>query len=299
MKPSRLIACVVAAVAFICAAQAQLGEPGKTQVAAADPMHGKQPGDARDDNGLKMKFVWCPPGIFAMENIDGIEEPAAEGNISVSSDDEFDATVDPATTHDEADDAADKVDVEAKPVSQVSPAKVFLKRGYWLGKCEVTQSEWKQVMATEPWKGKNFLKEGDDFPVTSVSWDDAMNFCRKLTAQERMQLRLPVGWEYTLPTEAQWERACRARTQTKFSFGDDEVKLGDFAWFNVNSRNARQPGARAVGQKKPNPWGLYDMHGNVWEWCRDVYDGRLRGGINPEATQGACARVFRGGSWYV
>jgi len=154
-------------------------------------------------------------------------------------------------------------------------------------------------MATEPWKGKNFLNEGDNFPVTSVSWDEAMNFCHILTEQERKERRLPDAWEYTLPTEAQWERACRARTETKFCFGDDEFKLGDYAWFNDNSRDARQQGARAVGRKEPNPWGLHDMHGNVWEWCRDVYDTKLKGGIDPEATKGGSTRVFRGGSWYV
>ncbi len=233
-----------------------------------------------------------------MEKVDYLETI----NESAKTDDDI-ADNDDRDIDDHDKDAPDED--EDNPVPRVSftkelnPAKVFLKHGYWLGQCEVTQAEWKQVMATEPWQGKNFVKVGADFPATSISWDDAMKFCRNLTEQERKERRLPADCEYTLPTEAQWERACRARTETQFSFGDDEFKLGDYGWFNDNSRDARQQCAHIVGQKKPNPWGLHDMHGNVWEWCRDVHDSRVRGGIDPERTKGGTARVFRGGSWYV
>jgi len=231
----------------------------------SDKFIGTEAGQIRDDNGLKMELVWCPPGKFTMEQVEQI--------------------------------------------GKTTPVKVFLTRGYWLGKYEVTQAEWKQVMATDPWKGAKLTKEGDDFPATSIIWNDAMEFCRKLTQQERVAGRLSNGWEYTLPTEAQWEHGCRARTETKFSFGDDESKLGEFAWFFDNAWKAGELYAHRVGQKKPNPWGLFDMHGNAFEWCRDWYSGKLPGGNDPEVTDQIqllmnhvivtpdSMRVLRGGGW--
>jgi formylglycine-generating enzyme required for sulfatase activity len=193
-----------------------------------------------------------------MEEVEVIEEPAVENEENpINDDDEVDRI--------------DKAAPQPRQTAKITPVKVFVTTGYWLGKYEVTQAEWKQLMRTEPWKGKNPTKDGDDSPATYVSWDDAMAFCRKLTEQERQSGRLPSDWEYNLPTEAQWERACRARAQTKFSFGDDASKLGEYAWFNGNAGNAGEQYAHRVGQKKPNPWGLCDMHGNVWEWCRDDY----------------------------
>jgi formylglycine-generating enzyme required for sulfatase activity len=170
--------------------------------------------------------------------------------------------------------------------------------GFWLGKYEVRQLEWRQVMSTEPWRrNKPQEGEGDDFPAIYVTWNSAMEFCRKLTEAERKSGRLLDGWEYTLPTEAQWERACRARTETPFSFGDDTLKLSEWAWFADNAMNRGEHYAHRVGQKNANPWGLCDMHGNVWEWCRDVYAERLPGGRDPELTDTASNRVFRGGGW--
>jgi formylglycine-generating enzyme required for sulfatase activity len=179
---------------------------------------------------------------------------------------------------------------------------VTFTNGFWLGKYEVTQSEWTLVMKTQPWKGQRSTKEGAGFPATFVSWNDATNFCRKLTEQERQAGQLPEEWEYTLPTEAQWERACRAQTETRFSFGDDESKLGNYASFAINALIAGEEYAHRVGQKKPNPWGFFDMHGNVWEWCRDAYTVKLPGGRDPEVkpdekTKGS-TRVQRGGGWY-
>jgi formylglycine-generating enzyme required for sulfatase activity len=181
--------------------------------------------------------------------------------------------------------------------------KVGLTKGYWLGKYEVSQSEWKHVMKTEPWKGQHCAKEGEDYPATFVRWNDATDFCRKLTEQERQAGRLPIGWEYTLPTEAQWERACRARSQTLFSFGDDESKLSDYAWFKENALKSGEPYAHQVGQKKANLWGLHDMHGNVSEWCRDVFAEKVPGGRDPEVTADekskGSIRAKRGGNWGV
>jgi formylglycine-generating enzyme required for sulfatase activity len=276
VKLAKLFVTFLAFVWCLPATESKTDEPAKSEKPAADPMLGKKLGQVRDDNGVKMKLVWCPPGFVTMEQVEIAEEPVA--------------------TEDE-----DQAAIKTRRVEKITPVKVLLTRGYWLGKYEVTQSEWKQVMKTEPWKGRDFTKEGDDFPATFVSWEDALSFCSKLTDQEQKAGRLTNDWEYTLPTEAQWERACRARTETKFSFGNDESKLGDYEWFVGNAHNAGEQYAHRVGQKKANPWGLYDMHGNVCEICRDVYTEKLPGGRDPEVKPDkktkSSTRVIRGGGW--
>ena len=166
---------------------------------------------------------------------------------------------------------------------------VILTEGFWLGKTVVTQAQWEAVMGGNPSKFKN---AGRDAPVEQVSWDDAMQFCRKLTERERQAGHLPEGHEYTLPTEAQWEYACRAGTTGPFAGNGDLDSMG---WYNQNSGNTTHP----VAQKQPNAWGLYDMHGNVWEWCRDWY-GHYPGGsvTDPTGPSSGSDRVLRGGSWY-
>jgi formylglycine-generating enzyme required for sulfatase activity len=156
--------------------------------------------------------------------------------------------------------------------------------GFWMGKYEVTQAQYQSIMGTNP---SFFSNNGASNPVEQVSWDDAMEFCRKLSEKTEKK--------YTLPTEAQWEYACRAGTITAYSFGNYENQLGNYAWWLGNSVSATHP----VGQKEPNSWGLYDMHGNVWEWCLSLYkpypysetDGR-----NILSEEGS-GRVLRGGSW--
>ena len=148
--------------------------------------------------------------------------------------------------------------------------KVTLTQGYWLGKYEVTQAQYEAVMGENPSRFK-----GADLPVENVSWNDAMAFCAKLTERDQTASRLPRGYEYILPTEAQWEYACRAGTMTAFNNGTDieaeeEIygecpNLDEVAWYWCNSSNKPHP----VGQKLPNDWDLYDMHGNVFEWCLD------------------------------
>ena len=161
--------------------------------------------------------------------------------------------------------------------------EVTLSKGYWMGKYEVTQAQYEAVMGTNPSKWK-----GADLPVEMVSWNDAMVFCAKLTEIEKAAGRLPQGYEYTLPTEAQWEYACRAGTTTALNNGknlSDEwecPEMDEVGWYYDNSGKKTHP----VGQKLPNAWGLYDMHGNVWEWCLDWYPGYE--GSN---------RMVRGGSW--
>jgi RNA polymerase sigma factor (sigma-70 family) len=188
---------------------------------------------------------------------------------------------------------------------------VELSKGFWLGETEVTQGQWQKLMGTRPWtrgREKGFdglrldIKEGPEYAASYINHDDALSFCQKLTTQEQAAGRLPKIWKYTLPTEAQWEYACRAGTKTRFSFGDDESQLSEYAWFRKNPNDVKQQCAHQVGLKKPNAWGLRDMHGNVWEWCRDFYGNRLPGGKDPAVLSESFPpfgknQVVRGGSW--
>jgi formylglycine-generating enzyme required for sulfatase activity len=156
--------------------------------------------------------------------------------------------------------------------------------------------------------GKPPPGEGDDFPVVEVNHSEAEAFCRALTAQAREAGGLPSDWEFRLPTEAQWEYACRAGTTTATAFGD---ALGSRqANFQGRSYNGAEPGpvrgrAAPVGSYPANAWGLHDLHGNVYEWCRDWYHPRLPGGRDPDRSvrvgrrnpNGTHSRVRRGGAW--
>jgi formylglycine-generating enzyme required for sulfatase activity len=160
--------------------------------------------------------------------------------------------------------------------------EVTISKPFYMGVTEVTQAQYEAVMGTNPSDFK-----GATNPVEIVSWNDAAEFCKKLSEKTRQAVRLP--------TEAEWEYACRAGTQTAFSFGDDPSALGDYAWWAKNSAKTTHP----VGQKKPNAWGLYDMHGNVWEWCADWYEAYPKGSVtDPSGPAIGDRRVLRGGSWY-
>jgi formylglycine-generating enzyme required for sulfatase activity len=166
--------------------------------------------------------------------------------------------------------------------------RVTLTHGFWLGKTHVTQAQYEAVTGSNP---SHFTAVGKDAPVERVSWLDAMEYCRKLTERERAAGRLPEGYVYTLPTEAQWEYACRAGTKGAHS-GNPEL----MAWYEGNSGGSTHP----VAQKQPNPWGLYDMYGNVLQWCRDWY-GDYPGGevTDPTGPSHGYFRMARGGSWRV
>jgi formylglycine-generating enzyme required for sulfatase activity len=168
---------------------------------------------------------------------------------------------------------------------------VTLTSSFSLGKTEVTQKQWQQVMGTTPWD-KSAMESNEDVPACCMTWLDATDFCQKLTERERSSGGLPAGEQYRLPTEAEWEYACRAGTTTAYSFGDEEPKLGDFAWFSGNADGKVHP----AGTKKPNPWGLYDMHGNVFEWCSDYHAEKQASGVDPVGPAGGSNRVYRGGS---
>jgi sulfatase modifying factor 1 len=169
---------------------------------------------------------------------------------------------------------------------------VTISKAFYMQTTEVTQGQWMAVMGTEPWKGKSYVKEGPNNAASYVSWNDAVAYCKKLSEKE--------GKTYRLPTEAEWEYACRAGTETAWSFGDDEKALGDYAWYEENSSAINEKYAHQVGLEKPNAFGLYDMHGNVLEWChdyfgKDYYNQPLE--KDPRGPASGSSRVLRGGSW--
>ena len=154
--------------------------------------------------------------------------------------------------------------------------KVTLTRGFWMLETPVTQAMWEDIVETYPCHFS-----GKDLPVEQVSWDDCQEFCKKLSKK--------LGLTVSLPTEAQWEYACRAGTTGAYA-----GNLGKMGWYSSNSRRKTHP----VGQKKPNAWGLYDMHGNVWEWCQDWYGLYSASPTSdPTGPNSGSYRVNRGGGW--
>ncbi len=171
--------------------------------------------------------------------------------------------------------------------------RVTISRPFYMGETEVTQGQWKAVMGTEPWKDEVFVKEGTNYPATYVSWEDAVEYCRRLSESD--------GRQYRLPTEAEWEYACRGGSTGSYSFGDDVSALSRYAWFQENTWDKDEWYAHLVRQKLANPFGLYDMHGNVWEWCSDWYGEKYYGeslSVDPEGPNDGKSRVYRGGSWF-
>jgi len=169
-------------------------------------------------------------------------------------------------------------------VGNAIPHEVRLTKPFYMGVVEVTQEQYSIVMGNNPSK-----TIGANLPVEQISWPDATEFCRQLSALPKERA---AGRTYRLPTESEWERACRAGTTTEYSFGEAANNLLDYAWFLNNSENRTHP----VGQKKPNPWELYDMHGNVWEWCQDWEGDYPNGDVtDPLGPQEGTRRILRGG----
>ena len=179
-----------------------------------------------------------------------------------------------------------------RSISEGPQHKVTISKPFYMGITEVTQEQYEAVMEQygavvekDPSKFR-----GSKLPVETVSWNDAAAFCKALSKKTNKAVRLP--------TEAEWEYACRAGTRTRFHFGDDEGKLGGYSWHRNNSEGK----THLVAQKKPNPWGLYDMYGNVYEWCSDWYSKDYHTGataIDPQGPSSGTARVFRSASWQV
>ena len=223
--------------------------------------------------GVSMKLVLIPAGKFKMGNNDT-----------------------PAET-------IKKVGGEEEHLADEYPAHdVTISKPFYMGIYELTQAQWKAVMGTEPWMTKTALGYAgaqprpagvDDYPAVWMSSYDAIEFCRKLSKK--------TGMTVSLPTEAQWEYACRAGSTTTFSFGDDLSKLIDHGWYGGLTGGQKEDYAHRVGQKKPNAWGLYDMHGNVWEFCRDWYDKDFYSrspSVDPENTTETDLRCLRSGSFH-
>lgn len=238
---------------------------GATQDSAS--FRGAAAGQEREVEHIRL--CWCPPGEFLMGSPSG----------------------------------------ETGRRSDEAQVRVMLTHGFWIAKFEVTQAQWAQVMGSlpEPRPTAQFGL-GDTFPVYWVSYIAADAFCRTLSTQAARSRAIPVGWELRLPTEAQWEYACRAGTATATAFGN---QLGrQQANFSGAPLNGGQDGeaprrAVAVGSYPPNPWGICDMHGNIFEWCRDWYHTRLPGGVDPDLhdvrgtpnRDRTYSRVRRGGAW--
>jgi formylglycine-generating enzyme required for sulfatase activity len=215
--------------------------------------------------GVMMLMKWCPPGSFLMGSPEGEEERYCNEN----------------------------------------QVHVTLSKGFWIAQTQVTQAQWKAVMGNNRssfWRqlirkpptsaaqkavmanNPSYFK-GENRPVETVSWHDAQEFISRINATDT----LSDGMQMALLTEAQWEYACRAGEAGPYSGGT----LDEVAWYHGNSGGQTHP----VGEKKPNAWGLHDMHGNVWEWCSDWYGGSLQGGVDPKGLDSGSFRVLRGGSW--
>ncbi len=229
---------------------------------------GTKPGYEREIAGIKM--CWCPPGKFIMGS------PRSE----------------PERRPDE------------------TQVEVTLTKGFWMSKYEAKQGDWKRAVGKLPGPTTDELPEGDEYPVGNVNFAETEAYCAKLTELGHQSRSLPMEWEFRLPTEAQWEYACRAGTTTATSFGDSLSPKQ--ANFKKQPYNGGEPGpflgmVAKVGAYPPNAWGLCDMHGNIFEWCRDWYHVRLPGGTDPDLysakqtaaknRDGSISRVRRGGAW--
>src|SRR5438093_8919459 len=229
---------------------------------------GLKAGDEREVGGIKL--CWCPAGKFIMGS------PPSEP--------------------------------ERRPGED--QVEVTLTKGFWMGKYEVTQGQWRQIVGKLPGELTAAGGEGKDMPLYNVNFAEAEEYCRKLTQRGHASRSLPQNWEFRLPTEAQWEYACRAGTTTATAFGDKlSSKQANFQGkpYNGAEEGPSLKRTAPIGSYPANPWGLHDMHGNVFEWCRDWYHAKLPGGVDPDLYSAkdsaqpnrtrSYSRVRRGGCW--
>lgn len=218
------------------------------------------------DDSVAMRFTWIPPGMFTMGGF-----PLDAGGWIT----------------------------EAQP-PETPKHEVVISKGFFLGETEVTQEQWYAVMHSAPWRqvvgsDTQYVKDGPRYPAVAISWSEIQGFIEKLNHQAGSSV-------YRLPTEAEWEYACRAGSTTRWYFGDSAEELNQYEWNPGNTWEQGEPYFHEVGEKLPNPFGLYDMSGNVWEWVQDTY------GAYPSTPQVDPAgpavvftepmgKVFRGGSY--
>ena len=171
--------------------------------------------------------------------------------------------------------------------------RVTLSRPFYMAVCEITQAQFEAIEKRQPWKGKVWTREAPEHPASNITWNDATALCAALAKK--------TGREIRLPTEAEWEYACRAGSSTRFGYGDDpgERQIGDYGWTSGNVTGKDQFYSRPVGRKKPNAFGLHDMHGNVYEWCQDRYQRSYEKlpATDPVGPAEGTQRVLRGGCW--
>ncbi|MBI3987139.1 MAG: formylglycine-generating enzyme family protein [Lentisphaerae bacterium] len=248
-------------------ASALTNTPAQTPEGA--PALGAKPGETMTvdlGGGVKLNMVWIPPGEFIMGS------PIGE---------------------------------KGRDVGEVQH-RVRLTKGFWLGKYEVTQAQWDRLMTNNPSRFK-----GTNMPVDQVTWDECQEFLKKLDALIQNSKSKIQNGRFRLPTEAEWEYACRAGTTNRYSFGDDEEKFCEYGnycdasntdnkpWRDNTHRDGYDKTAPA-GAFKPNAWGLYDMHGNVQEWCQDYWYGGYdsKDATNPTGSSLGSYRIVRGGTWW-
>ncbi len=225
--------------------------------------------------GLKSTFLMLQVGLACIA-ITGCQKPDPDPTLSVSETFTLPGNVllemigIPAgtfmmgsTSRESADAVPTALGKVPFPKSETPVHQVTITQDFQLGKYEVTKAQWEAVMETTPWSGQSFVLDDPDSPATHVSWNDAQAFITTLNGM--------TGETFRLPTEAEWEYACRAGSTTEYYFGDSSATLSDYAWWEGNAVNAAERYAHVVGHLLPNDFGLFDMHGNVWEWCEDWY----------------------------
>ena len=243
-------------------------EPEKPGMVAEEPVEAAPLPKLGDvvTNSIGMKLVYIPAGSFMMGSSESVEKLLNDYGKSGLS--------------------------KSRIEDEFPQHEVHISKGLWMGQTEVTQRQYKSVMNAQPWLGKDSVQDSAENPAVYVSWEEAAAFCAKLSRQ--------TSETYRLPTEAEWEYACRAGTTTRFNVGDSYTSLGDYAWVIGEVSRMDEKYAHPVGEKKPNPWGLYDMHGNVLEWCSDRYNMDYYSNspsVDPHGPSDGRRRSLRGGSW--